>query len=134
MRVRTCVKNVDLHTERQWAALGYVKNKNASGEEMWVNRFCQKPARIYYDINEVHKATSEELTAYRESERERYAAKQAVCIRQLKNTIEKYGDYKYQKLSTCAEYYGYDWGNDTAHDSLADCKATLFCYNAMKGE
>ncbi|MGN1457297.1 MAG: exonuclease domain-containing protein [Acutalibacteraceae bacterium] len=43
-----------------------------------------------------------------------------------------YGEYKWQKLTTCADYYGYDWGDDTAHDSLGDCRATLFCYKAMK--
>lgn len=43
-----------------------------------------------------------------------------------------YGEYKWQKLTTCADYYGYDWGEDTAHDSLSDCRATLFCYKAMK--
>lgn len=43
-----------------------------------------------------------------------------------------YADYKWQKLTTCANYYGYDWGDDTAHDSLSDCRATLFCYKAMK--
>lgn len=42
-----------------------------------------------------------------------------------------YGQYKWQKLTTCADYYGYDWGDDTAHDSLSDCRATLFCYKAM---
>lgn len=42
-----------------------------------------------------------------------------------------YGDYKWQKLTTCADYFGYDWGNDTAHDSLSDCRATLYCYNQM---
>ena len=36
-----------------------------------------------------------------------------------------YGGYKWQKLITCAEYYGYDF---KAHDSLEDVKATLFCY------
>lgn len=45
---------------------------------------------------------------------------------------EIYGDYKWQKLSTCADYYGYDWQEDKAHDSLADCRATLFCYQQMK--
>lgn len=45
---------------------------------------------------------------------------------------EYFGDYKWQKLTTCAEYYHYDWGNDNAHDSLADCRATLFCYQVMK--
>ncbi|MDD5947208.1 MAG: 3'-5' exonuclease [Oscillospiraceae bacterium] len=38
---------------------------------------------------------------------------------------------KWQKLTTCAEYYHYDWDGDTAHDSLADCHATLHCYHQM---
>lgn len=42
-----------------------------------------------------------------------------------------YGEYKWQKLMTCADYYGYDWGDDTAHDSLSDCRATLYCYNQI---
>ena len=45
---------------------------------------------------------------------------------------EKYGDFKWKKLTYCAETLGYDWGEDTAHDSLADCKATLFCYNELQ--
>lgn len=45
---------------------------------------------------------------------------------------EKYGTYKWQKLTVCASYYGYDWGEDTAHDSLADCRATLYCYRKMQ--
>lgn len=44
---------------------------------------------------------------------------------------ENYGDYKWQKLVTCAEYYGYDWSNTEAHNSLADCLATLYCYQQM---
>lgn len=44
---------------------------------------------------------------------------------------EYYDNYKWQKLSTCAEYYGYNWGDDKAHDSLADCLATLYCYNKI---
>lgn len=47
---------------------------------------------------------------------------------------DKYGCNKGQKLTKCAEYYGYDWGNDTAHDSLADCRATLYCYQKMLKE
>lgn len=43
-----------------------------------------------------------------------------------------YGDYKWQKLTTCAEYFSYNWNNDTAHDSLSDCRATLYCYNQMQ--
>ena len=45
--------------------------------------------------------------------------------------IEEFDSYKWQKLTTCAEYYNYYWGNDTAHDSLADCQATLHCYKAI---
>lgn len=42
-------------------------------------------------------------------------------------------DYKWQKLTTCARYYRYNWDayGDTAHDSLADCRATLYCYRKM---
>ena len=41
---------------------------------------------------------------------------------------EYYQNYKWQKLSKCAEYYGYEF---KAHDSLEDVKATLFCLNKM---
>lgn len=47
---------------------------------------------------------------------------------------EQYGCHKWQKLTKCAEYYGYDLGTDIAHDSLADCKATLYCYQKMLQE
>ena len=46
--------------------------------------------------------------------------------------IEDFGSYKWQKLTTCAAYYDYSWGDDKAHDSLADCRATLHCYKAIK--
>ena len=42
---------------------------------------------------------------------------------------EKTGRYKWQKLITCAKYYGYEeagW-----HDSLADTRATLYCFWKM---
>lgn len=41
---------------------------------------------------------------------------------------EYYGDYKWQKLTTAANYYGYKFN---AHDSLEDVKATLHCYNSI---
>lgn len=44
------------------------------------------------------------------------------------NTLQ---EWKWQKLTTCADYYGYDWGNTKAHNALGDCYATLFCYNKM---
>lgn len=45
---------------------------------------------------------------------------------------EKYNCYKWQKLITCADYYGYDWSDDKAHNSLSDCRATLFCYQQLQ--
>ena len=42
-----------------------------------------------------------------------------------------YGNYKYQKLTTAAFFYGYDF-DTLAHDSLEDVKATLVVYNALK--
>lgn len=42
----------------------------------------------------------------------------------------KYGDYKWQKLITCANYYGYE-AEGNFHDSLEDVKATLYCYYKM---
>ena len=40
---------------------------------------------------------------------------------------EYYGNYTWKSLDDCCLYYGYYLGN--AHDSLEDCKATLYCYN-----
>ena len=42
-------------------------------------------------------------------------------------------DYKWQKLSTAADYYKYDWSShaENAHNSLADCYATLFVYEKL---
>lgn len=47
---------------------------------------------------------------------------------------EYHESYRWQKLSVCADYYNYDWGTDTAHDSLADCRATLYCYKKLQQE
>ena len=41
---------------------------------------------------------------------------------------EYHQNYKWQKLSTCASYFGYEF---KAHDSLEDVRATLFCYREM---
>lgn len=45
-----------------------------------------------------------------------------------------YGDYKWQKLVIAADYYGYDWSSqpEGAHNSLADCYATLFVFEKMQ--
>ncbi len=42
---------------------------------------------------------------------------------------ERYGNYKWQSLSTCANYYNYEFN---AHNSLEDTKATLYCYQKVK--
>lgn len=47
---------------------------------------------------------------------------------------EYFGDYKWQKLSTCADYYGYEWSTDKQHNSAEDCLATLFCYKKMMND
>lgn len=46
---------------------------------------------------------------------------------------ERLQDYRWQKLSTCAAYYGYD-SNGSFHDSLEDVRATLHCFYAMIAE
>ena len=43
---------------------------------------------------------------------------------------EYYGNYKWQKLTTAADYYGYRYD---AHDSLEDVRATLYVYRKMRG-
>ena len=40
-----------------------------------------------------------------------------------------YESYTWQKLITCADYYGFK--NYDAHDSFNDCRATLFCFKKM---
>ena len=48
---------------------------------------------------------------------------------------EKYGDFKFQSLSTCTSYYGYTWPDDgTPHDAIADCKATAYCHRKMTAD
>lgn len=46
-----------------------------------------------------------------------------------------YKNYKWQKLTTAAAYYHYDWSaHGSAHNSLADCYATLHVYKNIKQE
>lgn len=45
--------------------------------------------------------------------------------------LSPYGTYKWRNLGLCAQYFGYDWGNDKAHDAEADCRATLHCYKSI---
>lgn len=45
---------------------------------------------------------------------------------------EKTGRYRWQKLITCAKYYGYEEGG--WHDSLADTRATLYCFWKMAAD
>lgn len=57
MRERNRLKDENLRTARQWAAIGYVVNPDAAGEEMWANH-------NQYTEKEVHEATPEELNAF----------------------------------------------------------------------
>lgn len=59
----------------------------------------------------------------------------------MQDFAEVYGEwndndncFKFHNLTTCAFYYGYDWNNDKAHNSLSDCRATLFCYQQLQNE
>lgn len=45
---------------------------------------------------------------------------------------EFFQDWKWQKLKTCAEFYGYK--ENSWHDSLADVKGTLYSFFAMAEE
>ena len=45
------------------------------------------------------------------------------------NRLGKNLNYKWQKLSKAAAYYGYKF---KAHDSLEDVRATLYVYNKMQ--
>ena len=41
------------------------------------------------------------------------------------------GTHRRASLSTCTKYFDYKW-EGAAHNTLADAKATLYCYNMMK--
>ncbi len=43
----------------------------------------------------------------------------------------EYQSFTWKSLSFCASYFGYEWGSAGAHNSLEDCRATLFCYNEI---
>lgn len=42
--------------------------------------------------------------------------------------------FKWYKLEQAVEHYGYDWGADHAHDSLADAKATAFLWRSLNAD
>ena len=45
---------------------------------------------------------------------------------------ERRGDYRFQKLHVCANYFGYEnTAGGKFHDSLEDVKATLFCMDKL---
>lgn len=46
---------------------------------------------------------------------------------------EKHDAYRFQKLTTCAEQYGYTWSSGP-HDSLEDAKATIYCWPRVSGD
>lgn len=46
---------------------------------------------------------------------------------------DQYESYKWQKLTTAARYYGYNWNScpEGTHNSLANCYATLYVYKKI---
>ena len=42
-----------------------------------------------------------------------------------------FDDYTWKSLSTCASYFDYQVSENNYHNSLADTKATLYCFFAM---
>lgn len=49
----------------------------------------------------------------------------------FKEWCEETNNYKCKSLYTCTNYYNYKY---KAHDSLADCQATLYCLNKIRGD
>lgn len=45
-----------------------------------------------------------------------------------------YQDFRWQRLTVCADYLGYTWNDGAAHNSLADCQATRYCYHELQKE
>lgn len=70
----------DGKTKVQWAAEGRMVNRNALGEKLWHNRFCQSSG-IYYRKEDTHPANAEEIREWKEEKcraaRERYAKRKA---------------------------------------------------------
>lgn len=65
--------------------------------------------------------------------------KDTVVIDVMKDFAEVYkerdsyhGGYRWKKLTFAADYYGYTWPNSSAHDSCADCRATLYVHQHIK--
>ena len=56
-------------------------------------------------------------------------------LKTVRKSVLIYEDYKWQKLTTAAAYYDYDWAeHEEAHNSLGDCFATLFVYHKILSE
>lgn len=46
---------------------------------------------------------------------------------------EDYQEYRWQKLTCCADYYKYDWNEvKDVHRAMAYAKATLYCWKKMQ--
>lgn len=68
---------------------------------------------------------------------ERMTAKSVDVMREFAEVYgewnEKHDAYRFQKLTTCAEHYGYTWPSGP-HDSLEDAKATIYCWPRVSGD
>ena len=70
MKVYNINKYPNYKTKRQWALQGFLPKDTAQGIELWTNQFCSYHY-IYYSIDEVSKATDEQLEDFFKPERER---------------------------------------------------------------
>ncbi|MBQ5559558.1 MAG: hypothetical protein IIT46_07240 [Lachnospiraceae bacterium] len=70
MKVYNSSKYPNYKTARQWALQGFLPNDTAQGIELWTNRFCSHHY-AYYSIDEVTKATDEQIAEFFRPERER---------------------------------------------------------------
>lgn len=101
VRTQIHIPKNELQTERQWAKQGYVVDRPSAEYGCKI-----KDTAVIIDLMPIFAEIYGERSEY-------------------------YDGYKWQKLITCASYYGYEW-HGNAHDSLADCLATLYCYEQIK--
>lgn len=99
-------------TKAQWAAEGKAVNRNASGERLWHNRFCQSSG-MYYREEDTHPASIEEIHEWKEEKRraakaryvkrkekkERLQREEAERIAELERTLLKEAERKKRLLS-----------------------------------
>ena len=70
MHVKTDIKYSSYKTARQWAKNGFLPKKDAVGVKLWANQYCQDCFE-YFSLDDVIKATSEDIALFFKPERDR---------------------------------------------------------------